>query len=69
MFRNTHTYAHKHLKIRNNNLKKKKEALHLKENKVEGTLEGLEGGKGNYVKVVAINMYFSGKIKCIQQKL
>lgn len=59
MFRNTHIYAHKYLKICNNN--KKKEALHLKDNKVEGTLEGLEGGNGRYVKVDAINMYFSDK--------
>lgn len=33
----------------------------MKDSKVEGTLEGLEGGNGRYVKVVAINMYFSGK--------
>ena len=70
VFKNTHIYVHKYLKICNNNKKKReRETLHLKDNKVEDTLEALEGGEGKYVKVVAINMYFSGKIKCIQQKL
>lgn len=44
---------------------KENDAMHLKANKVECKWEDLKRGKEKYIKVVAIIMYFSSKIKCI----